>query len=89
MVLVDSYHGFLRIAGQLDTPCNDRNLVAKEAGQQIAMYAYIEVYKGFYFILVHDSYLRDSCLEHLGQSGEVTTIIARCRIYTAALFGCG
>ena len=54
MVLVDSYHGFLRIAGQLDTPCNDRNLVAKEAGQQIAMYAYIDclLYTSLVVVLV-------------------------------------
>ena len=53
------------------------------------MRTYIEVYEGFYFILVHDSYLRDSCLEHLDQGGEIAAIIARCRIYAAAFFSCG
>ena len=65
MVLVDSYHGFLRIAGQLDTPGNDRNLVTQESRQQLSMYADIEIDEGFHLILVHDSYLRDTCLIHL------------------------
>ena len=89
MVLVDGNHSFLCITCQFYTPGNDWNLVTQKTGQQVAMYTYIEVDKGFYLIFMHNSDLRDSCLEHFGQGGEVTTIIARCRIYTAAFFGCG
>ena len=86
MILVDSYHGFLRIAGQLDTPCNDRNLVAQKSGQQLSMYADIEIDKGFHLILVRDSYLIDTSLIHLCERCHIGAILTCSGIDAASLF---
>ena len=86
MVLVDCYYGFLRIAGQLDTPCNDRTL-RQEPRQQLSMYANVEVDEGFHLILVHDSYLRDTCLIHLCECCHIGAILTCSGINAASLFG--
>ena len=89
MILVYGDDCLFCVACQFYTPGNDWNLVAQETRQQISMYTYIEVDEGFYLIFMHNSDLRDSCLEHFGQSGEIAAIIACRRIYAAAFFSCG
>ena len=51
------------------------------------MYADIEIDEGFHLILVHDSYLRDTCLIHLCECCHIGAILSCSGIDTASLFG--